>query len=158
MAKPEADTLIRDPDCDEDDRFDEWRAVLRSISALPPVLQALLALDAWNGLAVLQCTPWLGRLLAASLLRRHGLTSHAQQLTFNTDLKTVRIERRRLIGPRASSNLPGLIELVLARPLMSTGLIAKELDITSRAALRLAEELILREMTGRGRFWAWGIA
>ncbi len=37
---------------------------------------------------------------------------------------------RRLTGRRASSKLPGLIELVLARPLVSTGLIAKELDIT----------------------------
>ncbi len=59
---------------------------------------------------------------------------------------------RRLTGRRASSNLPGLIELVLARPLVSAGMIAAELDITPRAALRLVEELNLREMTGRGGF------
>ena len=64
--------------------------------------------------------------------------------------------QRPLTGRRASSNLPGLIELVLARPLVSAGMIATELNITPRAALGLVEELNLRELTGRGRFRAWG--
>ncbi len=196
LPKRETDLLISDPDWDEGERLEQWRTVLRSISDLPPVLQAILALDAWNELAVLQRAPWLGRLLAVSLLRRDGLTTKAHLLAFNAGLKTIRVERRRhrsfetrliasldgvmagielgfkehdrlllarqmlerrLTGRRASSNLPGLIELVLARPLVSAGMIAAELDITPRAAHRLVEELNLREMTGRGRFRAWGI-
>jgi hypothetical protein len=47
--------------------------------------------------------------------------------------------------------------MVLAKPLVSAGMIAAELKITPRAALRLVEELNLREMTGRGRFRAWGV-
>lgn len=196
LPKPEAHPLIRDPDWDEEERLNEWRMVVRSIQDLPPVLQAILALDAWNELAVLQRAPWLGRLLAASLLRSEGLTTLAHLLAFNTGLKGIRVERRRhrnfetrllatleglmagielgfkehdrlmlarqmlerrLTGRRASSKLPGLIELVLAWPLVSDGMIAAELDITPRAALRLVEELNLRELTGRGRFRAWGI-
>jgi len=56
---------------------------------------------------------------------------------------------RRLIGRRASSKLPELVDLVMARPLVSAGMGAE--------ALRMAEELGLREMMGRGRFRAWGI-
>lgn len=64
---------------------------------------------------------------------------------------------RRLVGRRSSSNLPGLVELVMSRPLVSAGMVAETLEVTPRAALRMVEELGLREMTGRGRFRAWGV-
>jgi len=64
---------------------------------------------------------------------------------------------RRLRGKRRNSRLPALIELVLARPMVSAGLIAKELGVTQRAALDLVSELGIRELTGRGRFRAWGV-
>lgn len=64
---------------------------------------------------------------------------------------------RKLAGRRKNSKLPALIDLVLARPLVSTGMIAAELGVTSRAAQDLVAELGLREMTGRGRYRAWGI-
>ena len=65
---------------------------------------------------------------------------------------------RRLRHRRKSSSLPSLIDLVLARPLVSAGLIAAELKVSQRAALDLVMELGIREMTGRGRYRAWGIA
>jgi predicted transcriptional regulator len=64
---------------------------------------------------------------------------------------------RKLAGRRRNSKLPALVDLVLARPLVSAGMIADELGVTPRAAQDLVAELGLREMTGRGRYRAWGV-
>jgi len=55
------------------------------------------------------------------------------------------------------SRLPELVELVMARPLISAGMVAKTLEVTPQGARRIVQELGLREMTGRGRFRAWGV-
>ncbi|MER8467053.1 helix-turn-helix domain-containing protein [Mesorhizobium sp. M1396] len=57
---------------------------------------------------------------------------------------------RRLRRRRKNSSLPALIELVLARPVVSAGCIAAELKISQRAALDLVAELGIREVTGGG--------
>jgi Protein of unknown function (DUF1612)/HTH DNA binding domain len=64
---------------------------------------------------------------------------------------------RRLRRRRTSSKLPDLVELVLSRPIVSTGMIQNGLKVSKQGALNLVGELSLREMTGRGRFRAWGI-
>jgi Protein of unknown function (DUF1612)/HTH DNA binding domain len=64
---------------------------------------------------------------------------------------------RRLGERRASSRLPDLIDLALSRPLVSSGMIQQALKVSKQGALNLISELGLREMTGRGRFRAWGI-
>jgi Protein of unknown function (DUF1612)/HTH DNA binding domain len=63
----------------------------------------------------------------------------------------------RVKGHRTTSHLPALIDLAIARPLVSTTLIADELAISGRAAQNLIRELGLRELTGRGRYRAWAI-
>ena len=59
---------------------------------------------------------------------------------------------------RSSSRLPQLIELVLARPLVSTNMVQQQLKVSRQGALDLLGELDLREITGRKRFQAWAVS
>ncbi|WP_413712615.1 RHE_PE00001 family protein [Rhizobium sp. Rhizsp82] len=192
----EKDPMIYDLDWDEDARLDEWRSVLRQAEELPAMLQASIALDAWNELSVLQHAPWLGRLLAASILREAGITTGAHLAAINLGLRTIPVDRRRhrdretrllaiahgflaaaeigmkehdrlvlscklmeqkLEGRRTSSKLPELVELVMAKPLVSAEMVTKTLRVTPQAARRIVLELGLSDMPGRGRFRAWGV-
>jgi hypothetical protein len=64
---------------------------------------------------------------------------------------------QKLIGRRSNSKLPALVELVMARPMVSAAMIARDLRVTHHAALDMVRDLGLREMTGRGRYRAWGV-
>ncbi|CTQ47476.1 HTH DNA binding domain protein [Roseibium aggregatum] len=63
---------------------------------------------------------------------------------------------RRAVGKRANSSLPAAIELILSRPIVSAHMLASAAGITPREALNLVGALGVREVTGRGRYRAWG--
>lgn len=64
---------------------------------------------------------------------------------------------RKASNKRSTSSLPVAIDLLLSRPIVSAQMVAKVARITPRGALNLVSELGIREMTGRGRYRAWGI-
>jgi hypothetical protein len=192
----ERDPLVYDLDWDEDARIEDWQRVVDRTRSWPPALAAAITADAWDRIEPLQHTPWLGRLLAAALLRERGKTrwhlpclhdglkaiprerrqprEYAARLAVQIEAMTAAAKSglkhhdrwlnqrtllaRKLDGRRATSRLPALLDYVLARPVVSAGMIADELGITPRAAQTLVAELGLREATGRRRYRAWGIA
>ena len=197
-APRQKNPLVNESARDQEDRFDLWRDSINQTTHLPPTLAAALALVDWDTQQPLTHRPWLGRLIAAALLRHRGKVSthlpclsvglrttppRQRQLGATTgptqrvisQLEAIAAAAdtgladhtrwlsaragllRKIVGRRSSSRLPDLVELVMKRGLVSAGMVAEELSVSTRAALDLVEALGLRETTGRGRYRAWGI-
>lgn len=76
---------------DDEARLAEWRRLVDRTVALPPTLAAAIAGDAWDSFSQ---SPWLGRLLAAALLRERGKT-RTHLACANVGLRMIARERRR---------------------------------------------------------------
>ncbi|WP_133123582.1 helix-turn-helix domain-containing protein, partial [Methylobacterium frigidaeris] len=118
---------------------------------LPALASALRRVPRDRWLARDPSSRWLTFLGAVTTGAEQGMSDHDRWMLSREVLQA------KVRGRRGNSSLPRLIELVLARPLVSTTTIADELGITPRAAQTLVAELGLRELTGRGRYRAWGI-
>jgi hypothetical protein len=133
----ERDPLLYDLDWDEDARIEAWQRVVDRTRALPPALAAAIAADAWDRIEPLQHTPWLGRLLAAALLRDRGKT-RTHLACLHAGLKTIPRERRR---PRdAAGRLAVQLETIAAAA--AAGLKDHDRWLTART-------LLTRKLDGR---------
>jgi len=188
--------LVCEIDWDADARLSEGLEVVKQTEALPALVAAAIAHDAWRRIAPLQRGGWLGSLLMSGLLKARGKTRHhlvaretgvrsapyrrihfhdlAQRIAGflegvaaaaergHKDLDRLSLAREmmslKLKGRRSTSRLPDLIELVLSKPLISVPFAAKELKVSAQAVEGMLKELgTVRELTGRGRYRAWGI-
>src|SRR5215204_4132285 len=86
--------LVYDLDWDEGARLDAWRRAVEDTRALPPLLAAALAYDAWTAIEPLQHRPWLGALVVSGLLRARGKARHHLPCV-NLALRQLPHERRR---------------------------------------------------------------
>ena len=67
---------------------------------------------------------------------------------------------RRCEACRRNSKLPQLVDLFIAHPFVSIPLARKKLKVTAAAVDRMLEQLgsaLPQELTGRGRYRAWGV-
>jgi hypothetical protein len=129
--------LVYDEDWDEQARLFEWRQAVEETRALPPVLAAGLAFDAWEVIDPLQHSAWLGPLLIAALLRARGKTRH-HLAAVHARLRRAKYRRSRQYD--ASSRLIGFAHAIEAMANADM----KELD-----RLTLARELLLRKCQGK---------
>ena len=138
----ERDPLVYDLDWDEDARLAEWRAQIEQTRDLPPTLAAALAAQSWDAIEPLQHRPWLGRLLAASILRARG-KARVHLPSLHDGLKTLPLARRR--GRDATERL--IVELEAIRLGAEEGL--KNHDRWANQRTLLLRKLEKRRSTSR---------
>jgi hypothetical protein len=68
--------LVYDPDQDEAENEDLWLDVVQRTSSWPAIAAASVGWNAWLDLNLYTRLPWLGLIMAASILRARGLTNH----------------------------------------------------------------------------------
>ncbi len=98
-----------------------------------------------------QMTRILATLEAFTAAAELGMKDHDRILLARRQLE------RQASAKSTNSKLSRLVDLVVAKPVVSANLIAREVGVTPQGARHLAAQLPLREMTGRGRFRAWAM-
>jgi hypothetical protein len=122
--------LVYDPDQDEGESEDLWLDVAKRTSGWPAIAAAAVAWNAWLDLNLYPRLPWLGLIMAASILRARGLTAHLLPLAAGFKQSRFRPQGReeaaekvegfcRVLEAALSIADKDLDRLILARELMS---------------------------------------
>ena len=196
MARDRPDYFY-DPDWDEPGRLDRWRRIWRNTSALPPLIAAAIAWDAWHTLQPEQHSPWRSPVLAALVLRARGKMRNlllpldtgqwlagrrwnardtfGQRVAVFLEIAAAAVKHAgselsqlesakermtlKLKGMRKNSRMADLIELLIAKPIVSIPLACKELGISKQALRLLIPRLgsTPREISERRRYRYWTI-
>ena len=119
------DPLVYDLDWNENERVNRWLSEIALFRNFPPVLESVLALCAWDAIEPLQHQRWLGRFLAAAMLRERGKARAHLPCLYS--------------GLRASGRGPRRPETVLAAILAEI----KAVEAAAREGLREHDRLML---------------
>jgi hypothetical protein len=122
--------LVYDPDQDEAEAEDLWLDVVKRTSGWPAIAAAAVAWNAWLDLNLYTRLPWLGLIMAASILRARGLTHHLLPLAAGFKQSKFRPQGRegaaeklegfcQVLEEALSIAHKDLDRLILARDLMS---------------------------------------
>jgi hypothetical protein len=197
MGAPDRPDYFYDPNRNEAGRIDRWRRVWRDTNALPPLLAAAIAWDAWHTLLPEQQGPWRAPLLASLILRTRGKARNlllpldtgqrivgrrwnardafGQRVAAFLDIAAAAVKHAgnelsqlelakermtlKLNGVRNSSRMADLIDLLIAKPIVSIPLASKELRISKQAVRLLIPRLgsTPREISERRRYRYWTV-
>jgi len=122
--------LVYDPDLDEAENEDLWLDVVQRTAHWPAIAAAAVAWNAWLDLNLYTRLPWLGLIMAASILRARGLTAHLLPLAAGFKQSKFRPQGRegaleklegfcRVLEEALEIANKDLDRLILARELMS---------------------------------------
>lgn len=86
--------LVYDQEVDEAENEDLWLDVVKRTEEWPAVAAAAIAWDAWTALGMYPRQPWLGLIMAGSILRARGLTTHLLPLASGYKASRYRLQGR----------------------------------------------------------------
>lgn len=131
---------IHEADREEGRKFDQWRDGLHQTTHRPPALATALALVDWDTQRPFSHRPWLGRLIAAALLRhRDKVSTHLPCLSIG--LRAIP-PRQRQLGATTARTQRVLTQLEAITAGAETGLTDHARWLSARAGL-------LRRIAGR---------
>jgi len=126
---PKRRYLVYDPEVDEAENEDLWLDVVKRTEKWPAIAAAAVAWDAWTALGMYPRQPWLGLIMAGSILRTRGLTKHLLPLVSGYKASRYRLQGReggvekveafaRIVDEAVNQGEKDLQRLILARETM----------------------------------------